>query len=239
MMIDAATERAFERIAQRAADVQRAFTPGAAANFGDSATAASSRGVFDPLSVAPPGDAYFITSDDRGRTAYTQNGGFALRDGTLVDADGKPVLGFSGTASALSEVHCDPVDSALGRIKNPRIDADGALTYERTAIDPRTGAMESQRVAAGRVALARFPAATRLNIAGADRFSAPPGVAPHVGRPGDGNFARVSPMQRENSRIDFDRSLDRLEEAYVAFDALAAAHKVQGGLSKSAMDLLK
>jgi len=35
------------------------------------------------------------------------------------------------------------------------------------------------------------------------------------------------------------RVLDRLEEAYVAFDALQAAHKAQGGVGKTAMDLLK
>jgi hypothetical protein len=46
-------------------------------------------------------------------------------------------------------------------------------------------------------------------------------------------------MRRENSRIDFNRSLDRLEEAYVVLDALQAAHTAQGRLSKSAMDLLK
>lgn len=239
MMIDAATERAFERIAQRAGDVARAFVPGAAPLFGDTAAAPSSRAVPDPLSIAPPGDAYFVTTDASGRTSYTQNGTLALRDGALVDATGKLVMGFAGPASTIGALRCDPVDTALGRIRNPRIDADGALTYDRAAIEPRTGLEEIQRVIVGRIALARFPAATRLNVAGRDCVSAPPGVMPHVGRPGSGNFDRISPMHRENSRIDFDGSLDRLEEAYVAFDAIQAAHQAQGRLSKSAMDLLK
>jgi len=63
-----------------AQDVQRAFTPGAAPNFGDVATdRATSRAVLDPLSVAPPPDAYFLTTDERGRSAYTRDGGFVLR----------------------------------------------------------------------------------------------------------------------------------------------------------------
>jgi hypothetical protein len=231
MLINAATENAFERIAQRAADVQRAFTPGAEALFGDAGAPPSSRPSLNPLSVAPPPDAYFVTVDARGRTAYTQNGAFALRDGMLVDGEGKPVLGFTAATAASSELHCDPIDVALGRIKNARIDADGTLLYDRSAIDPRTGARENESVAVGRIALARFPAGTRV--------PALPGVVPHLGRPGDGNFACVEPMREENSRIDFDRSLDRLEEAYLSFDALTAAHKAQGSFGKTAMDLLK
>ena len=38
MMINAATQDALDRIAQRAADVQRAFIPGALPQFGDVAT---------------------------------------------------------------------------------------------------------------------------------------------------------------------------------------------------------
>jgi flagellar basal body rod protein FlgG len=240
MMVNAATEDALDRIAQRAQDVQRAFTPGAAPNFGDVATdRATSRAVLDPLSVAPPPDAYFLTTDERGRSAYTRDGGFVLRDGTLVGASGRAILGFTSSGGATSELHVDAVDEALGRINDLRIESNGALAYDRTAIDPRSGAREREHVVVGQLALARFPAATKLGASDANHFAAPPGTVPHVGRAGDGNFASLAPMRREESRIDFDRSLDRLQEAYVAFDALQAAHKAQGGIGKTAMDLLK
>ena len=240
MMVNAAAEDALERIAQRAADVQSAFTPGATSPFGDVVTdKAVSHAALDPLSIAAPPDAYFITTDERGRTVYTRDGGLNLTGGTLVGAGGRAMLGFRSATSATSELHVDDVDAELGRVNNLRIEADGTLAYDREVIDPRTGERERERVAVGRVALARFPAATKLAATDANHFLAPAGVTPHVGRAGDGNFAHLAPMQRETSRINFDRSLERLEEAYVAFDALQAAHKARGATGKTAMDLLK
>ena len=240
MMVNAAAEDALERIVARAGDVQNAFTPGASSPFGDVMTdAAGSRMTLDPLSVAAPADAYFIATDERGRTVYTRDGGFALAGGTLVGANGRAILGFRSASSPTGELHIDDVDAALNRAANVRIEADGTLAYDRAIIEPRTGARETERVAVGRIALARFPAATKLAPSDANHFLAPAGIVPHVGRAGDGSFASVAPMERATSRIDFDRSLDRLEEAYVAFDALQAAHKVQGGIGKTAMDLLK
>ena len=240
MMVNAASEDALDRIAQRAADVQRAFTPGALPLFGDVATEQpASRTALDPLCVAPPPDVYFVTIDERGRTVYTRDGGFALQGGKLVGENGRAMLGFAARDGVTSELHVDSIDEALGRAQDLRIEADGTLAYDRTVIDPRSGARERERVAVGQLALARFPAGTKLGAVDANHVVAPAGTLPHVGRAGDGNFANVAPMRREESRIDFDRSLDRLEEAYVAFDALQAAHKAQGGVGKTAMDLLK
>jgi flagellar basal body rod protein FlgG len=239
-MVNAATQDALDRISQRAADVQRAFTPGALPHFGDVATEHPvSQPALDPLSVAPPADAFFLSTDERGRTVYTRDGGFTLRDGMLAGTNGRAVLGFTARNGVASELRVDPVDENLGRVQDLRVEADGTLAYDRTVIDPRSGARERERVVVGQVALARFPAATKLVVVDANHFIAPPGTLPHVGRAGDGNFATVGPMQREQSRIDFDRSLDRLEEAYIAFDALQAAHKAQGATGKTAMDLLK
>ncbi len=240
MMINAATQDALDRIAQRAADVQRAFIPGALPQFGDVATDHSaSHPAFDPLCVAPPDGALFLSTDERGRTVYTRDGGFALREGALVGTNGRTMLGFTTRNAATSELRVDSVDASLGRVQNLRIEADGMLAYDRTVIDPRNGAREHERVAVGQLALARFPAATKLTAIDANHFIAPPGTLPHVGRAADGNFSSVLPMQREESRIDFDRSLDRLAEAYIAFDALQAVHKAQGGAAKTSMDLLK
>jgi flagellar basal body rod protein FlgG len=240
MTVNAPIQQALDRIAQRAADMERAFTPGATPLFGDVATAnASAHPLLDPLSVSAPPDAYFVTTDERGRTVYTRDGCFTVRDGILVGNNGRAVAGFTSEQSAKGELRVDRVDEALGRVNNLRIEVDGTLAYERTTIDPRSGLRQSERVAVGRLALARFPAATKLTAIDANHAIPPPEVTPHVGRPGDGNFADVVPQRQEESRIDFDRSLDRLEEAYVAFDALLAAHKAQGSLGKSAMDLVK
>ena len=240
MMVNAAIQDALDRIAARAQDVQRAFTPGATPQFGDVATgAARSRPVIDPLSVTAPADAYFLTTDEGGRTVYTRDGSFALDNGTLIGANGRAILGYTTPSGAATPLHVDAIDEALGRVNNLRIEPNGALSYDRVSIDPRTGARALERVVVGQLALARFPAATKLAVLDANHAAAPPGVVPHIGRAGDGNFANLTPMRREDSGIDFDRSLDRLEEAYMAFDALQAAHKAQGGVSKAAMDLVK
>jgi flagellar basal body rod protein FlgG len=240
MLINAATQDALDRIAQRTQDVQRAFTPGAAPQFSDVATErTTSRPSLDPLSVAAPADAYFLTSDERGRTVYTRDGCFHVRDGALVGNNGRAILGFTSPNGTTAELHVDPIDEALGRVSDLRIEPDGTLAYDRTTVDPQSGARERERVGIGRLALARFPAGSKLPSIDANHVAAPLGTLPHVGRAGDGNFATVTPMRQEESRVDFDRSLERLEEAYVAFDALQAAHKAQGMLGKTAMDLLK
>ena len=91
----------------------------------------------------------------------------------------------------------------------------------------------------GRVALARFAAATRLETIDHTRWLAPPGVPPHVGVPGDGNFLPLVLHAHRRSGIDPLTGIDRLQESYMAFDALRAAHNAQGRVEKIAMDLLK
>jgi flagellar basal body rod protein FlgG len=240
MFLNPAMSAALERIADRASDVRRAFVPGAAPRNGDVATAApASQFTLDPLSVSAPRDAFFITRDERGGYAYTRNGSFRIARGVLVDARGRALLGRTFANGPLAELRVDPVDAALNRASGARIEADGTLVYQRPALDPRTGTRELQRVAAGRLALARFPAATKLEGDPGGSYGAPPGVAPHIGVAGDATFAAISPMQRERSRVDLDASLARLKEAYVAFDALTAAQIAKDRFGKSAMDLVK
>jgi hypothetical protein len=239
--VSASTERALDYIGQRARDVQSAFAPGAIPAFGD--VASDSNGVvasFDPMHVALPQGAYLITRDANGRPLYTQDGCLSVRDGTVVAASGSPILGFAPKdGSSLGSISIDPVDRALGRMQRLRLETDGRVVYDRAVVDPRTGARELQSVTVGRVALARFPIASKLNAVDATQASAPAGVVPHIGAPDDGNFEPVAPMRRNLSHIDFDRSLQKLKDAYTAFDAVAAAHKAQGNLSKTTMDLLK
>lgn len=240
MFINAATERSLDLIAQRASDVYKSFSPGAIPARDDVATDGSrAHFVLDPMSVTAPAGDYFVTAGERGTTAYTRDGRLSTRSGVIVGSDGTPMLGYTRDGATLGELHVEPVDDALGRARNMRVEPDGSVVYDRNVIEPRTGAAHQQRVCVGRLALARFPAATRLSSAGETAYAAPAGVVAHLGRPGDANFGPVVPMQREESHVDFDRSLERLHDAYVAFDALEAAHKAQGRTGKVAMDLLK
>jgi len=113
------------------------------------------------------------------------------------------------------------------------------VSYDRATIEPRSGRTEVQQVTLGRLALAWFPAGTRLQRTDAEHFTAPEKISPKIGTPRDGTFGPVSPFVREGSRVDIDAGLDRLQEAYVALDALRAANAARGSIQKSAMDLLK
>lgn len=234
------TQRALDAISARAADVSRAYTPGASPTFDDvTAAAGRSMPVIDPLSVGLPPDSYFLARAADGRTIYTEDGGTRLIDGMLVDAGSRPLLGYVSPEATLTPLCVDPVDAALGRVKNVRVESDGSVAYDRAVLDPRSGLREMQRVVVGRVALARFPAASKPSVLDGTHVAAPPGVVPHVGVPGDRNFSPLESMRRQASHIDFDRSLEKLEDAYLAFDAVQAAHKAKGAIGKTTMDLLK
>jgi flagellar basal body rod protein FlgG len=240
MFLNPALGAALDRITERADDVRRAFTPGTVARYDDVATARpSSDFTLDPLAVSAADDLYFVTRNQRGEVAYTRDGSFALRDGRLLDAKGEQVRGFAAPGSELSDLRIEAVDEALGRVGDLRIERDGSFVYGRVTVDPRSGMRKTQRVVAGRVALARFPAGTRLATTDGSHCTPPPGVQPQVGIPGDANFPALQPMHRDRSRIDLDESLVRLKEAYIAFDALRAAEEAKAHLGKAAMDLVK
>jgi flagellar basal body rod protein FlgG len=228
---------ALERIEARASDVYRAFTPGAQPVFDDVARTQTSYADANPLCIAPPANTYFLERAGDGQLRYTRDGDFVIRDGVLCSRDGRPVLGYA-TDRNLNEIRIDPVDLALGRASGMRISADGVVDYRRSVVDPRTGASEERPVVAGRVALARFPAGTRLPQAG-DELAAPDGVQPEIGTPGTGDFGAVAAMRRQSSGIDIDASIDRLRLAYVDFDAVAAAYRARYDEAKSAMDVVK
>lgn len=240
MFLNPALSAALDRIGERAADVRRAFTPGSVPKKDDVASSAPrSSFTLDPLSVDAPDGAYFVVRTADGRTAYTRDGAFHVVSGALMDAQNRPVLGMRGAGTPLTEMRFDDVDDALNRTRDARIDADGTLSYARTTIDPRSGRREVRRVAAGRIALAKFPAATKLKTEDGSTSFAPDGVVPHVGLAGDGAIPTIAPMRRSGSSVYLDESLARLKAAYVAFDALAAAETAKSGLGKTALDLIK
>ncbi len=239
MFLNSALTAALDSIAERAADVRRAFTPGALPQHDDVATPApKSDFTLDPLAVTAPDGAYFVVRDDRGEYRYTRDGGFEIRDGRLTDRSGATVCGLRAPGGEVTTMRVDAVDAALGRVSAARVEPDGTLTYQRQAIDPRNGVRESQRIVAGRILLAGFPGATRL-VRDGEHLRPPAGVEPQRGLPGEGPFGTLQPMHRERSRIDVDQGLARLKEAYMRFEALAAAENVKGRLGKTAMDLLK
>lgn len=238
-MISAPISRALDEVATRERDAMQIFTPGASAAHGDAQSAPANRFVLDPLSAAAPAGAYFVTRDERGALLFTRDGALQLRDGTLTDAQNRPALGYAGPQAGLQPVTIDPVDARLGYARSARIESDGAVVYERPAIDPRTGARENVRVVAGYLALARFAPGTALVPADPGHAYAPAGVAPYVGRAGSDGFGAIAPFAREGSGIDVDASLQRLQEAYLALDAIRAATKAQDSIGKTAMDLVK
>lgn len=240
MFLNPSLTAALDRITDRAADVRRAFTPGSFPKNDDVASTASLPAfTLDPLSVAAAKDAYFLVRTSAGEMAYTSDGAFHMNSGVLVDAQDRPVLGTRAVGTPLTELRVDDVDEALNRVREARIDADGTLSYVRTVIDPRSGRRETRRVSSGRVAIAKFPAATKLKTEDGSTGFAPEGVLPHVGSPGESGLPSIAPMRRSAGGVDLDESLARLKAAYVAFDALSAAETAKSGLGKVALDLVK
>lgn len=239
MLVSSAATRALDEIAARERDVLQAYAPGALPERGDVAKPQTAQPVSDPLSAAPPSDAYFITSDEHGRMLFTRDGSFSIKDGALADAQGRPMLGYAGDGAALGALKIDPVDGALGFAQSVRVESDGSVTYERAAIDPRSGRREMQRAIVGRLALARFAPGTKLQAVDPQHGAAAAGIIPHIGRSGDGTFGVLAPYARESSGVDIDAGLQRLQEAYLALDAIRAADQAQRSVQKTAMDLLK
>lgn len=240
MFLNPALGAALDRIAERAADLRRVFTPGAVPQHDDVASAGGAENfTLDPLAVAAPDDIYFVTADEQGRVSYTRDGAFAVRGGRLVDAAGRPVRGVTGTNRDPGDLHIDPVDEALGRAADPRVERDGSFVYTRATIDPRSGARVSQRVVVGRLLLARFPAGTRIRSDDGIEGVPTESVVAQTGFAGDESFPALAAMHVSRSRVDLTEGLARLKEAYLTFDALQAAETAKGHLNKTAMDLLK
>jgi flagellar basal body rod protein FlgG len=238
-VISAATAHAFQTVREREADVMRAYTSGAQPLRHDVAQPAVADFTLDPLSATAPRDSYFVVADESARFSFTRDGAFGIRDGTLVDSSGRTVYGYRTAGGALAPLRVGAVDVALGLSNDLRIEPDGNVTLSRATIDPRSGVRGVTRETIGRIALGRFAPGSALAQIDAAHFAAPPGVSPHLGRPADGNFAALTPNRRERSGIDIDAGLERLQEAYLAVDALRAAEVANRGVEKTAMDLLK
>jgi flagellar basal body rod protein FlgG len=238
-MISQATAEALARVAERAADVRHAYEAGFEPSDASSATrdVAPAR-TLDPLSVVAPAESYFVVAGRDG-PRFTRDGGFSLVEGELRARDGAAVLGYARDGAPLAPVRIESVDAALGRASDVRLERDGSLTYARTALDPRSGARRVERVVAGRLALAAFPAGTQIVRADETHVSAPPGVRPSYSRPGEGGSDALQTHARDLGRIDPLTGVRRLQEAYMALDALHAAGYAADSLDRAALDLVK
>jgi len=238
-MIDPASASSLARIASRERDVMHAYQPGFVPESDDVAVPTRVVRDDDPLAVAAPEGAYFASAGPDGGIAFSRDGGFHMAGGRLLTADGRSVLGVVAGSRALVPLRVDAYDAALGRAADVRIDADGTLSYARTSVDPRTGERRSERVPAGRVALARFPAGTQPERTGAAYVRAPSGVTPLIGLPADSGFAPLATRARDLGRIDLLAGLEQMREAYVSYEALRAAQHARGGVDKTTLDLVK
>jgi len=239
-VIDAAVAAGMAQIRLRERDLSQAFRAGFTPEASDVAERAVVLPSSDPLSVAAPEGAYFITAGAGNAAEFSRDGRFTLHDGALRTSDGRAVFGYAGGRPAtLVPLRVDPVDAALGRATDVAFAPDGTLSYARAAVDPRTGERRIERVAAGRLALARFPAGTQPVRAAAGYVRAPAGIVPHVGVPADGRFAALATHARDAGGVNLPAALEKLNDAYRAFDALRSANHARGSFEKTTLDLVK
>ena len=231
---------AIEAVERRGEDLRLLYTGGAQPNYPDAVRQERSEPAKDPLSVALPPDAFFVAGDSN-RPTYTRDGALAVRNGVLVSSDGAPVLGFpSGDASGVPKpLRLEKNDAMLGRAQDLRVESDGVFGYARTLIDPKTLEPHVERVVVGRVALARFPAGTRLDRVDGSHARAPQSIVPFIGAPNDGSFGPLFTQQRAIGRIDPDAAISRLQDAYLALRAFGALQRAQNGMVHGALDLVK
>jgi len=239
-MIDPNVSAALERIAARERDVLHVYEPGFEPESAQAASAPRALASSNPLSVAAPEDTFFVVPGAGGTVRLTRDGAFSIVGGTLRERSGAAVLGFApGETRRIAPLCVDPYDAALGRIAHPRVDADGTFAYERTGIDPRTGAARLERVVVGRVALARLPAGAQAQHLDATHVAPPPGMTPRFGAPSDGTFGSLFTGARDLGRLDLVEGIARMHDAIERYEALRAANHAKGALEKSALDLVK
>jgi hypothetical protein len=238
-VIDLGTEAGLARIDARRRDVLQAGVAGFMPEFRDVAGPTRVVARRDPLAVVAPEGTYFITRDGKGALAYGRDGGFSLVDGWLCAAGGARVLGFAEGGRTLAPLRVDPHDAALAEAQHPRIDPDGTFAYDRITIDPRGGERRLERVSAGRVALARFPAGTQPIRADATHVKPPEGVAARVGCPGTSGFPALLTQARDLGRLDIVAGLERLDDAYLAYGAMRTAFRGRMDAEKTVTELVK
>jgi len=239
-MMNAGVARAIESVEKRGDDLRMVFSGGALPNFNDALRAERTVITGEPLSLVLPPDAFLVAGEPRA-PAYSRDGALAVRDGVLVSSDGTPVLGFrDGDTSGIPQtLQVEKNDAILGRAEDLRIEPDGIFGYARSVLDPGTQVASVERVIVGRIALARFPAGTRLERVDPTHAKPPASVIPHVGTPNDGSFASVEVQRRAVGGVDSDAAIARLQEAYLTMRAFGAEERARNAFARGAFDLVK
>jgi hypothetical protein len=243
-MIDPGPAQALAELAARAQEMLHAYEPGYETTDDQvrSAKLARAEPALDAMSVAAPEGAYLIGQDPSGKTFYSRDGSLRVSGRNVGWPDGSAVMGYptgSARGSTPQPVRIDAVDAALGRVTEPHIEADGSVVYTRTAVNPQNGKPRPERVVAGVVALARFPAGSALPPVSASRVAPPANVTPLVSAPEAKSVGLLAPKSRDLGSIDFEAGLNQLREAYLALDALSATARVDDRDAHVAMDLIK
>jgi hypothetical protein len=243
-MINSGPAQALAELATRAQEMLHAYEPGyeTADVQIRSPKLARSEPALDAMSVAAPEGAYFVGQDPSGKTFYSRDGSLRISGRSIGWSDGSAVMGYpagSTPGTAPQQLRIDPVDTALGRVGEPHIEADGAVVYTRSAVNPKNGKARKERVVAGVVALARFPAGSALSPMSATRVAPPAGVTPAVSAPDAKTVGSLTPKARDLGSVDFESGLNVLREAFLALDAMSAASRIDDRDAHVAMDLIK
>jgi|GEM_PF-3765267 len=171
---------------------------------------------------APPG-SFLVLDDDDGRRRYVRGVNLAVRHGTIVEDEGRPILGYPEGAApgVLGALRIGRRDAVLARATALRIERDGRVAYGRRVADAE-GTMTTQWVSVGRLALATLDG----------------GVA-HLAPPGEEGHPMLAVPRQQGGRVDLPRALERLQEAYLQLDALRAARAAEDGGERTALGVVK
>ena len=242
-MIDGVTAQALEQLDVRTEDVRHQFDPGYVPVL-DEDRDPGTRAVnsLDALHTTAPKGAFYAGIDAHGRRFYTRDGAFNLQSYHLRMADGSAVLGYPANAepgSAPQPLDIDQTDFVMNRVSDAKIGGDGTFEYTRKTVDPKTGAAKAERVVVGRLALARFPAGTRVEASEGNHVTAEASAEPTLGMPSTGDFAELLVHSDDRGGIDIQQGLAHLRDAFVAYSAIQSAKSAHGHTDKVVMDLIK
>ena len=174
-------------------------------------------------SVAIDGAGWFIV-ESVGRRYYTRLGDFRFDGhGTLVDGQGRTVLGLSQSSD-------DLVPIERRGTKDAAIDASGVVTV---------GGAHGHETAS-RIALAIFPAPEHLKrVDGTSVRATSESGAPRIVAPGSPNVGSLKPHAIENALVDVARDLEGMWRVQFRGETRAAAAAAADSCERSALGLVR
>lgn len=174
-------------------------------------------------SVAIDGSGWFVV-ENAGHRCYTRLGDFRFNEqGTLVDGQGRIVLGFSQASANLAPI-------TRRGAKGAAIDASGVIS-----VDGAHG-----RQTAGRIALAIFAAPEHLRrIDGSSVRVTMESGAPRIVPPGSPNVGSLKSHALENAFVDIAGDLEGLWRVQRRGEIQAAAAAAGDSCERAALGLVR